>query len=71
MLHYRSAVALQKEKLRQAAGSADRSRRVDDSRHGTPRLIVAPLNHVLINTVAGLRNISRGLIRGTNWSQTR
>jgi len=71
LLHYRTAVALQKEKLRQAAGPADWSRGVDDSRHGTPQLIVAPLNHLLINTVAGLRNMSRGLIRGTSWSKTR
>jgi len=71
MLNYRSAVALQKEKLRQAAGTAGRSRAVDDSRHGTPRLIVAPLNRRLINTVAGLRNVLSGLIRRTSWSQTR
>lgn len=71
MLYYRSAAALQKEKLRQAAGPAGRSRGVDDSRHRTPPLIVAPLNRHLINSVAGLRSVLSGPIRRTSWSQTR
>lgn len=69
MLNCSSAIALQKEKLRQAAGPTGRFR--GDSRHGTQRLIAALLIHRLFNTMARLRNMSSGLIRGTSWGQTR
>lgn len=70
MLHYRSAVAFQEEKLRQAVGPTGNPRRVDTSGHGTRRVIAAALLHRLVNTVTRLWITSSGLIRRVSWNQT-
>jgi hypothetical protein len=70
MLHHRSAIALQEEKLRQAAGPTVRSRGVDDNRDRTQWLVASALNHPLTNTtLALLRKASGELIRRMSWSQ--